>query len=105
MSLQETEETIEIQESDDLPLEEPRGLAELLESLDKQSVLPSLPEVTEEKEIQSDKNLKLDRYILKFKTRIDAWKASHPEQIPPPIRWDSDYKDWVWESRDMRRTR
>jgi len=97
MSLLVTEENLETQQP-----EETQDLLKLLEELDSK-VTPNLPETEEVKEIQSDKNLKLDRYLLKFKVQIDAWKASHLVGVPPPIHWDSDYKDWVWQNREQRR--
>lgn len=74
----------------------------LLESLEVSNT-PSLPEPEAVEKMRDEKDLKLDRFLAKFKDRVDKWKDTHPEQVPPPVFYDSDYKDWVWMSREQRR--
>ncbi len=87
------------------PKTDETGLAEFLDKLEKETPLPELPAPDTQEKMRDEKDLKLDRYLLKFKDRIEAWKQSHPEQVPPPIFYDSDYQDWVWLNRDQRRQR
>lgn len=51
------------------------------------------------------KDLKYKNYCINFKDRIDAWIASHPSHVPPPIQYDTQFGDFVWINRSQRRFR
>jgi hypothetical protein len=58
---------------------------------------------------QKDKDIKYNNYLIRHKARIDQWNTAHADksgQSPkPPIYWDTEYNDFVWMNRDVRRQR
>ena len=82
------------------PAEELGSTVELLASLE----LPEQPVIKTAEIIAEElKQLKYQNYLINFKTQIDSWKANHPNHVPPPIQYDSEFGDYVWINREMRR--
>ncbi len=51
------------------------------------------------------KQLKYKNYCINFKSRLEQWSASHDGRTDYPIRYDSEYGDFVWLNRNFRRNR
>lgn len=75
--------------------------------------LPSIDGLKEEERVstpppeKTEREFKYDMFCLKFKDRIEQWITAHSDNQgnfpPPPIQWDSDYRDFVWLNREFRR--
>jgi hypothetical protein len=65
------------------------------------------PVIPKEETPKTDRELKLEAYLVKFDLRIKQWKEAHwryPQiRDNPPIVWDSQINDYIWMNRSMRR--
>jgi hypothetical protein len=64
---------------------------------------PVTAEMIAEKEKKELRELKYQNYLINFKDRVEAWNKAHDGKLPPPIRYDTEYGDFVWVNREMRR--
>ncbi len=53
---------------------------------------------------QQDQILKLQKFMIENKDRIEAWGMNHPKHVDPPIAWHEGIKDFIWQNRSSRRS-